>query len=631
MPVLNALGSVLSLAYPLLILLGLRVLRLPLVTVATTVLIVSALLYLVKRTFRERIPALVMGGSAFLVLMTGDEALLRFSPALLSFLFSLLFLTSIHGGDCLIYSFTLLMYREIDYASYNSNVRRYCKRLTVVWGVFLAFNGLCALYLVFQPSIDLWALYAGVVQYLLMGLLFTGEFVVRLFVDRRNTREIAFPDLRANSREPDRVIAYSGRYEDGRHKLWKDYLEETGKMREHLIKSDIVVILCDDFWNFLVTLTAAMQLGIEAVLSPNQSRGFLAEALSGRNASVVDDDCYQEALGSSSPAKPGFPPVSPEAKVTMYTSGSTGRPKAITHTIAQLSSDNGTLHGHWSKAFRWRTVVSTVSPCHIFGLLYAVISPFRCGIPVRRERVEFPGEFSSLGSGKLLVITSPQYLKQAAESLDSLKLRDPRLVTSGGALSPQVAKRAKEVFGSWPIEVYGSTETGGIAWRDSGKDGDWTLSPGVEVSMGEDGCLLVSSGYAGEPFLTSDLAEFTGTSFRLLGRKDSVVKLAEKRIDLQEVESRLIATGLCREASALVLQGSYRDYLGAVLVPSPELAGMEDKARIKLLREQLSDFLEPVAVPRRWRFVENIPRNSMGKIQKEELRLLFRGNTDERL
>ena len=624
MRALNAIGALLSLAYPLLILIGFRVLSLPLPAVAASVLAVSVLLFFARRSLRDRLPAVVMAAAAVLVLVTGADVLLRFYPVVINLLFLFSFLSSIKGEDSIIYSFTLLMYHEMDYASYSHKVRRYCRKLCYVWSSFFALNSILLLFLMLRADLGRWAFYTGFLQYLVMGLLFLGEFLVRLRVDKRNTEAVSLPDLSSDSREKDRIIAYSGRFGDGGHKTWEDYLEETAKVRAFLSKEAIdgVIALSEDFWKTLVVLSASLEMDTEAIFTPNRSSGFLDEVRAGKKTVTIDDASYDGILQSTPlPGDISLPRVSPDAKVTLYTSGSTGKPKRVTHTIAALSRDNGTLTGQWRKDFRWRTVVSTVSPCHIFGLLYAVIRPFQNGIPIRRERAEYPEDFMALGDGKLLIVTSPQYLVMAARTVDKLPLRDPRIVTSGGPLRPDTALEAEKVFGSRPIEVYGSTETGGIAWRKA--DEAWTVSPDASLSLSADGCLVVTCSYFPGPFKTNDLARLDDGGFKLEGRKDSIVKLSEKRIDLGEVEARLLETGLVEDCSVVVLDGGYRTYLGAAVVPGPGLSGLSVNERIMLLRSRLSQFLEPVAVPRRWRFVENMERSSMGKAERDAVVALF--------
>jgi len=57
--------------------------------------------------------------------------------------------------------------------------RAYCRAVTMVWTAWLSLNALVALILAVSGSDAAWALWTGVIAYLIMGLLFAGEFVLR--------------------------------------------------------------------------------------------------------------------------------------------------------------------------------------------------------------------------------------------------------------------------------------------------------------------------------------------------------------------------------------------------------------------------------------------------------------------
>lgn len=61
----------------------------------------------------------------------------------------------------------------------------YMRRVTQVWCVFFAVNGAVALATALWASPAVWSLYNGVVAYLLMGLLFAGEYLMRCRFKRR--------------------------------------------------------------------------------------------------------------------------------------------------------------------------------------------------------------------------------------------------------------------------------------------------------------------------------------------------------------------------------------------------------------------------------------------------------------
>jgi 3-hydroxymyristoyl/3-hydroxydecanoyl-(acyl carrier protein) dehydratase len=116
-------------------------------------------------------------------------------------------------------------------------------------------------------------------------------------------------------------------------------------------------------------------------------------------------------------------------------------------------------------------------------------------------------------------------------------------------------------------------------------------------------------------------------SIRLLGRTDSIVKIEEKRVALNDVENRLYETGLVEDAVVLAFDDG-RQYLAAAVALNA--AGRErfrgrPKTEInRFFRDRLRAFFEPLVIPRKWRFPEAIPRNPQGKIDRSSARELLR-------
>jgi hypothetical protein len=114
----------------------------------------------------------------------------------------------------------------------------------------------------------------------------------------------------------------------------------------------------------------------------------------------------------------------------------------------------------------------------------------------------------------------------------------------------------------------------------------------------------------------------TRDGFELLGRLDRIVKIEEKRVSLAAVEDALLASGLAAEARVLTLpSGDGR--LAAVVVPSADGRPLERKILQERLRACLSDSVQSVAIPKRWRFAAALPLNASGKVTEESLRRLF--------
>lgn len=198
-----------------------------------------------------------------------------------------------------------------------------------------------------------------------------------------------------------------------------------------------------------------------------------------------------------------------------------------------------------------------------------------------------------------------------------------RVFSSGGALPAEAAQSLEQRLGQWSTEIFGSSETGGIAWRQGGDL--WQPFADVELSQDSDGALLVASPYlpAGHVEHTADAVRIAADGrFELLGRLDRIVKLEEKRISLPMLEQALTAHEWVSEARLGVVQEN-RASLGALLVLSEAgllaLRNLGRRAVTQSLRQHLSGHCETLALPRRWRWLRQLPLNAQGKLPQAEV------------
>ncbi len=323
-------------------------------------------------------------------------------------------------------------------------------------------------------------------------------------------------------------------------------------------------------------------------------------------------------------------------RLVMFTSGSSGEPAALDKTLRQLDAEIHTQHAllgtQWARDADL-CVHATVSHQHIYGLLFFVLWPLAAGRAFATHRLVYTEELANrLGPAPTLLITSPAHLARLPEGIDwSLARRSLRAVVSaGGPLPPAASVHAAQCLGLTPIELFGSSETGGIAWRQYGIHGDhWQPMPGVEWRI-EDGLLAVRSPHLPDSgwHVTSDRVRAEdGNGFVLLGRADRIVKIEEKRVSLSAIERRLAESPLIADARVLAVAIGDGLRLAAVVVPSESgralLAAQGRRAFNETLRAWLSGTVERVALPRRWRHVEALPLNLLGKTTEAALAALF--------
>ena len=651
---------VISILYPILVFTLLVIFKLPLKLLSLCVIALAAALFVsVSAKNKEKnldwkplATSILFFLAGLLCFLTDEAIFLKLYPVAINLIFLVFFGSTLFRGPNMIFRFATLADKSVKGSFHEKKVENYCRKVTVIWCIFFILNGTVAILTVFAGKIfgitpenadKVWSLYNGGISYILMGFLFAAEFIVRKFVDKKMTKVFPLTKFKASSRAKESVVCYDGKWSDGVFKTWGDFLRDTAKMRKFLESrsTDSYILHCGDFWYFGVTFTALLQCQKAVHLTQNISEKFLSEALLPgmellTDAEVGNSINIPEIIEKSADPTADEIDTTPEingetTRIFLFTSGSTGKPKSVPQRMKEFEEDNAFIISKWLDKISERKFVSTVSQHHIFGFLFGFSLPFATGRPFRRKRIEFPEEFEELTDEKYLIVATPAFLKRTVEIVEKLDMRDPWLFTSGGAVSPELAVKTNEVFGIYPLEVYGSTETSGIAYRMQDKDGlVWTPFDNAKIWLGDDGCLRIISPYIKDPagFATADMAEMLGNGkFLLKGRSDSIVKIEEKRISLTEVENRLFESGLVEDVKVIALSNDIRQYLAAAIVLNEkgknEFAGREKLVLNKYFHDFLMHYFENTVIPKKWRFLEKLPTDIQGKKHKEEIAALF--------
>ncbi|SIR65519.1 Acyl-coenzyme A synthetase/AMP-(fatty) acid ligase [Pseudomonas sp. B10] len=330
------------------------------------------------------------------------------------------------------------------------------------------------------------------------------------------------------------------------------------------------------------------------------------------------------------PELPGAQLDLDQCRLSLCTSGSSGEPKRIDKTLRQLANEVEALELLWGADLGQACIIGSVATQHIYGLLFRVLWPLCAGRPFVRRQLAFSEDLqrASREYPAFAWVASPALLKRMGDNLDWPALSAVRRVfSSGGALPPEAAQSLHQRLQQWPTEILGSSETGGIAWRQG--ESLWQPFAGVELNQDSDGALLISSPYlpAGHVEHSADAARIAADGrFELLGRLDRIVKLEEKRISLPMLEQALAAHDWVAEARLGVVQEN-RASLGALLVLSESgLFALREHGRRELtetLRKHLSQHCEALALPRRWRLLRQMPLNSQGKLAQADVEALL--------
>ncbi|SHF21351.1 Acyl-coenzyme A synthetase/AMP-(fatty) acid ligase [Modicisalibacter ilicicola DSM 19980] len=334
--------------------------------------------------------------------------------------------------------------------------------------------------------------------------------------------------------------------------------------------------------------------------------------------------------------------------VSLYTSGSTGDPQRLNKSFAQLDAELATHARLWP--LEGRLVISQVSHQHIYGLLFAILRPLCEGAPMAMSLCRYPETLSDWlwrldrtrrhsqdAPPGAVLISAPPPLERLPREIDweAAPRVLKRVHSSGAALSWAASEHACELLGVAVSEIYGSSETGGIAWRIQQQGERWMPLAGVEVRDDCHGALWLRS-----PFLSSgdwqrqaDRISLEGDGFRLLGRSDRILKVGGKRLSLTAMDRALGGhPGVVQARTVWLPERDTR--LGAIVQLAPERLPHDHAARrdlIETLRRHLLAAFESTVVPRYWRFVDAWPTDTQGKLSGTVVRRLFRDLEDRRV
>jgi acyl-coenzyme A synthetase/AMP-(fatty) acid ligase len=307
--------------------------------------------------------------------------------------------------------------------------------------------------------------------------------------------------------------------------------------------------------------------------------------------------------------------------VYLFTGGSTGAPRIWSKSPRNLLLESANL----AEAFGIQSddiILASVPPHHIYGLLYSVLLPLVSGACVSIRTPSYPAEIiqAALDIGATILVSIPaHYRAMQAEPLANGRIHTA--FSSAGALSEQDDLDFHRSTGIAVTEIYGSTETGGIAFRRRNA-GNTHLQPFeyVNVKIGNERLRVQSDFLSAELqrdgegfFLTADrVAPAASSGFEVLGRTDGIIKVGGKRVDLGYTRQALLAISGIQDAyvfSMPVESGRENEIIAVV-------AGRIDT--VQVMRE-LKTALPPYALPRRVKVVDRMPLSATGKIRRDTI------------
>lgn len=387
--------------------------------------------------------------------------------------------------------------------------------------------------------------------------------------------------------------------------------------------------------------------------------GAAASAAGARNILTMDGQGQGTLIERLPKASGSFAPEPRgpgDLAAILYTSGTTGRPKGAMLTHDALGSNSQTLKEIWGFT-KGDILIHALPIFHTHGLFVATNVSLMAGASIRlMPQFKAPEVLEAFRSSTALMGVPTFYTRLLAEKgLAREAASGMRLFVSGSApLLAETHKAWRERTGHSILERYGMTETNMSASNPyEGERRPGTVGfplPGVEIRIcdpksgaevpqGEVGMLEVRgrnvfAGYWNMPgktredlrengfFITGDLGKIDGDGYiSIVGRSKDLIISGGMNVYPKEVETALDAIGRVRETA--VVGAPHPDFGEAVVafaVPEgaerPSAEQVIQAAGLRLAKYKL---------PKIVRYIDALPRNAMGKVQKNLLREMAAG------
>jgi fatty-acyl-CoA synthase len=329
----------------------------------------------------------------------------------------------------------------------------------------------------------------------------------------------------------------------------------------------------------------------------------------------------------------------------VYTSGTTGRPKGAVLTQAALRWNAlNSIHAH---ALREDDHVLTVLPMfHVGGMNIQTLPALLAGASVTLHRRFEPGAWLADVAARRptlsLLVPATMAAVIAHPAWATTDLSSLRLLNTGSMVVPESLIRAFHERGVPVGQVYGSTETAPIATvllredarRKPGSAGK--AAPHCEVRLVEGEVQVrgpnVMRGYWNDPqatraalsedgwFRTGDLARLDEEGYYwIVGRSKDVIISGGENIHPAELENVLADCPAIAEAAVVGVEDAKWGEVACACIVAKAGTEISENSVLELFQDRLARYKHP----RRVVFLDTLPKNAMGKVQKPQLRKLL--------
>ena len=302
-------------------------------------------------------------------------------------------------------------------------------------------------------------------------------------------------------------------------------------------------------------------------------------------------------------------PVNAE-KFEFYTGGTTSEKKCVIKTRENFINEGQDIY-EALKLEDGLEFITTTTYEHVFGVSFHLMLPMSRGYIINLDRINYPEDLTVENA---VLITTPAFL-EAMRKYKAVPPVSPRIIiTAGAKLENETFKYAQSIS-KRVIDVYGSTETGVIAYRENMRK--MQLFKGIEIlETSADGTTISTKYSEQEIQKIGDSIKQSGNKIEFLGRSDRILKINDKRISADELEDKIKKSELIKDCYCFERSGRL-----AVL------AVLTDKGVKFAVKKGKPELTKNIGTHAKWwKFIDEIPKTKTGKIDKKTINQIFNMN-----
>lgn len=389
--------------------------------------------------------------------------------------------------------------------------------------------------------------------------------------------------------------------------------------------------LCHDRYRFAVGFAAGLLRGMTSLQPSSQSpetfrrlRDDYPALLALCDGSTDTQDLprfdFPELAGERNTVSdiPGIP--AEHLAAILFTSGSTGLPQAQRKTWGKLAQNGRAEAVALGLDIKPHVLVGTVPVQHSYGFESTFLLALHGGCAFWAGKPFYPQDIAAALAAMpqpRLLVTTPFHLSALLASGIELPAIDI-LLSATAPLSTTLAAEAESRTGAPMLEIYGSTESGQLASRRTTDGATWTLLPGVRLEQEGDDTIACDGHVEGRVTLSDVIELLPDNRFLLHGRHADLINIAGKRTSLAYLNHQLGAVPGIVDGAFFLPDEEGPDGITRLtaFVVAPGLTARQ-------ITVALRQRIEAIFLPRPLLLVDKLPRNSTGKLPRNELQALY--------